>query len=129
MLEELKIWIQHGFTRRPRKGARNILDVRWACKWKKVKDKTGPTNINRIIRMRMTLRGFKDTEAAGLVTFAGTASRVAQRIVVSEAACQGWSLTALDVKRAFLKGVPKRHFVCATVALRPLTPHAWTTHP
>ena len=84
MLEELKIWIQHEcFTRRARKGARNILDVRWDGKWKKVKDKTDPTKTIRIIRMRMTLRGFKDTEAAGLVTFAGTASRVAQRIVVS----------------------------------------------
>ena len=33
MLEELKIWIQHEcFTRRARKGARNILDVRWVGK-------------------------------------------------------------------------------------------------
>jgi hypothetical protein len=62
MHEELRIWIQHQcFTRRPRKGARNILDVRWVGKWKKVKSSADPNKLNRIIRMRMTLRGFKDT--------------------------------------------------------------------
>jgi hypothetical protein len=30
ILEELTIWIEHGcFTRRVRRGSRNILDVRW----------------------------------------------------------------------------------------------------
>mgnify|MGYP003334422988 CR=1 FL=1 len=59
----------------------------------------------RIIRMRMTLRGFKDMEAEGLVTFAGTSSRNSQRVVASEAAIRGWPLTTLDVKHACLKGI------------------------
>ena len=76
ILEELMVWIQHEcFVRRPRHGARNILDVRWVGKWKKVKSKQDPTKQVRIIRMRMTLRGFKDTEAEGLATYAGTSSR------------------------------------------------------
>ena len=104
VLEELKIWIAHEcFTRRPRRGARNILDVRWVGKWKWVKNKEGGKT--RIIRMRMTLRGFKDREAEGLDTYAGTSSRLSQRIVVSEAVCQGWSMTTIDVKKAFLKGI------------------------
>ena len=40
-LEELQTWIDHDcFRRRPRRGARNILDVRWVAKWKfrKAKD-------------------------------------------------------------------------------------------
>ena len=55
--------------------------------------------------MRMTQRGFKDVDAADLLTFAGTSSRVSQRIVVSEAAVQGWHLTAIDVEKASLKGI------------------------
>ena len=63
------------------------------------------TEMARIIRMRMTLRGFKDLEDEGLVTFAGTSTRNSQRIVTSEAAVRGWPLTTLDVKKAFLKGI------------------------
>ena len=53
----------------------------------------------------MTLRGFKDQEAEGLATFAGTSTRNSQRLVVSEAAIRGWPVTTLDVKKAFLKGI------------------------
>ena len=52
-----------------------------------------------------TLRGFKDRDAPDLDTYAGTSTRTSQRIVTSEAACRGWGLTAIDVKKAFLKGI------------------------
>ena len=55
--------------------------------------------------MRMTLRGFKDRDADSLETFAGTCGRMAQRLVTSEAVCRGWTLTSIDVRKAFLKGV------------------------
>ena len=36
--DELKVWIEHDcFDRRPRKGATNILDIRWVAKWKWIK--------------------------------------------------------------------------------------------
>ena len=115
ILEELRIWIVHQcFTRRPRKGARNVLDVRWVGKWKWVKSKIDPSKKVRIIRMRMTLRGFKDVDAADLITFAGTSSRVSQRIVVSEACCRGWPLAAIDVKKAFLKGITYAELAATT---------------
>ena len=81
--EELITWIQHTcFERRWRNRARNILDVKWVPKWKFVKaasvgkgyaggaggsatgatGKPAPTNAEgkvKVIRMRMTLRGFK----------------------------------------------------------------------
>ena len=115
ILEELRIWIDHKcFTRRPRKGARNVLDVRWVGKWKWVKTKTDASKKVRIIRMRMTLRGFKDRDAADLITFAGTSSRVSQRIVVSEACCRGWPLAAIDVRKAFLKGITYAELAATT---------------
>ena len=64
--DELSTWIAHQcFRRKARKGAYNILDVRWVGKWKIRKN-------GREIRMRMTLRGFKDKDAESLETFAGT---------------------------------------------------------
>ena len=55
--------------------------------------------------MRMTQRGFKDSEAEGLLTFSGTSSRISQRLIVSEAVIRDWPLAAIDVKKAFLKGI------------------------
>ena len=58
IIEELKTWLEHCcIERRRRRGATNILDVRWVGTWKKVKSKTDPELMVRIIRMRMTLRG------------------------------------------------------------------------
>ena len=106
MVDELKIWIRYEcFRVVPRAGARNILDVRWVCKWKYIKDPKNLATQMRIIRMRMTQRGFKDADAEHLLTYAGTSSRMSQRIVVSEAVIQNWTLTAVDLKKAFLKGI------------------------
>ena len=69
-------------------------------KWKK----DGKSTV-RVVRMRMTLRGFKDLDAGWMQTFAGTSSRIGQRLVASEAAIRGWHMVALDVKKAFLKGI------------------------
>ena len=68
-------------------------------------DPADPNKKVRIIRMRMTLRGFKDKEAEGLVTYAGTSSRPSQRLIVSEAVIRGWPLATIDVRKAFLKGL------------------------
>ena len=109
--EELVTWIEHKcFSRKLRKNSWNVLDVKWVGKWKWVKVAPKPNagsqvEKTRIIRMRMTLRGFKDQEADGLITFAGTSTRNSQRLVVSEAAIRGWPVTTLDVKKAFLKGI------------------------
>ena len=100
---ELQTWIDHKcFERRPRQGVRNLLDVRWVGKWKYVKDPKCNNEKKRTIRMRLTLRGFKDKDAQNLATFAGTYSRVGQRIVVSESVNHGWRMAAVYVKKAFL---------------------------
>ena len=77
MYDELKTWISHDcFRRHPRRGATNILDVKWVVKWKwiTVKDKNGVTRQIRVIRARLTQRGFKDFDKGNLQTFSGTAS-------------------------------------------------------
>ena len=67
--EELQIWLDHDcFCRTPRKTASNILDCRWVGKWKRTKAKDDPTKTVWVIRMRLTLRGFKDRGAAYLDT-------------------------------------------------------------
>ena len=38
-------------------------------------------------------------------TYAGTAQRYSQRLVVSEAVARGWDLCTADVEKAFLQGV------------------------
>ena len=103
--EEFMTWIEHKvFGRLARsKASRNILDCRWVGKWKWTKNKQGQKV--RVIRMRLTLRGFKDNQAEDLETYAATSSRLSQRIVVSEAAVRGWRMSAMDVKKAFLKGI------------------------
>ena len=117
--EELISWIKHKcFERKPRRLARNILDVRWVAKWKFVKassvdkgyaiDATTTKREDgkvRVIRMRMTLRGSKDWDALMLETYSGTAKRLSQKLVASEAATRGWAMAAIDIRKAFLKGV------------------------
>ena len=81
------------------------MDVRWVGKWKRVLVKGDASRNTRVIRMRLTLRGFKDQDAQDLETYAGTSSRASQRVVISEAVCRGWELMTIDVKKAFLKGI------------------------
>ena len=101
---ELRTWHKHGcFSRRPRRTARNIVDCKWVIKWKNelLPDKS----TRRIIRARLTIRGFKDRDAAGLERYAGTSQRYSQRLLVSEAVCRQWPLISTDISKAFLQGV------------------------
>eukprot|EP00438_Fugacium_kawagutii_P035880 Skav204682 [mRNA] locus=scaffold1284:96116:106049:- [translate_table: standard] len=105
ILEELKIWNNYDcFKMVPRKGAVNIIDSRFVAKWK-VTDPSKPYE-SRIIRMRMALRGFKEWCADALDTYAGTGSKISQRLLLSETACHPeWSFLSLDINKAFLQGV------------------------
>ena len=68
--EELGIWIMNScFKQILLKDAENVMTSRFVCKWKFINDEKG--NQKRIIRMRLVLRGFMDTEAFPLDTFFG----------------------------------------------------------
>ena len=63
---------------------------------------------------KLTLRGFKDIESWGLETYSGTSSRISKRLVVSEAVMRDFVLVAMDVKKAFLKGVTYKELASLT---------------
>ena len=76
----------------------NIIDTRWVHKWKIIDGK-------RSIKSRLCARGFKDRDGDTLETSASTATRWAQRLVISTAVNHGWTIMIADVKCAFLKGM------------------------
>eukprot|EP00974_Lingulodinium_polyedra_P129602 11210679-Lingulodinium_polyedra.AAC.1 len=99
MLDELTRWYELGaFQRYPRKLAKNVIDSRWVLKWKQIEG-------TRQIRARLTVRGFRDMQAAALHTHAGTTSRWGQRLVNWVAVQYGWSIFTADVSQAFLRGL------------------------
>ena len=86
------------FKRKPKRLARNLIDVRWVNKWK-LKDNV------RAITTRMTMRGFRDN-VSSLETYAGTASRGDQRIVDSVIINEPDFINfSFDVSKAFAKGM------------------------
>ena len=104
ILTELKTWLKYEcFKRRLRKTARNIVDCKWVIKWKHELLPDGSTR--RIIRARLTIRGFKDIDAANLTRYAGTSQRYSQRLLASEAANRKWPVVSTDISKAFLQGV------------------------
>ena len=116
MLAELKTWAKlKCFSRRKRAGAKNIIDCRWVIKWKYEQAtvnvdaaiSSGGTQAakKRVIRCRLTVRGFKDRDAQNLDSYAGTSQRYSQRLVCSEAAYRGWPICTTDISKAFLQGV------------------------
>ena len=64
-LDELKRWHSlNCFRRMPRSEARNKVDGTWVLKWKKVrKEVNGKLAWVRIVKARLTARGFKDMQA------------------------------------------------------------------
>ena len=57
------------------------------------------------IKARLTVRGFLDSAGAELLTYAGTASRWGQRLVVAVACQKRWSMSTADVGSAFLRSL------------------------
>ena len=115
MLKELLTWAKlKCFSRRKRQHAKNVIDCRWVIKWKHEiaataagSHDTPPTAqaSKRVIRARLTVRGFKDQQAHTLDSYAGTSQRYSQRLVCSEAVVRGWPICTTDISKAFLQGV------------------------
>ena len=103
-LLELRTWLRYGcFRRRLKRECTNTMDCRFVTKWKKVKVRG---TLRRIIRQRLTLRGFKDREKDTLQRFAGTAQRQSQLMLSSITAANvhfvDW---CTDISKAFLQGL------------------------
>eukprot|EP00959_Pyramimonas_sp_CCMP1952_P330635 6923784-Pyramimonas_sp.AAC.1 len=81
---ELKIWLDNRcFEMYDLSQASNFMTSRCVYKWKFMK--AGTENF-KTIRLRLALRGFMDTEAFDVETFAGIARSQSQRLLASEAA-------------------------------------------
>ena len=96
-LKELLALYKLGWYRRvPKLSAKNRVDTRWVIKWKAIEGE-------RAIKARITMRGFKDMQES-METFAGTASRWAQRVVCSVCVQHSdFKLWSFDVSAAFCK--------------------------
>ena len=113
MLQELQTWAKYKcFSRKMRKHARNVIDSRWVIKWKWDQDTQSVDESNqtkavarKVIRARLTVRGFKDIEKHLIDRYAGTAQRYSQRCLASEAVVRKWDIATTDISKAFLQGV------------------------
>jgi len=110
MFDELKRWHSLStFRRFPRSKSQNPIDGTWILKWKSVKgtDAAGQETTKRVVKARLTARGFKDLQAfdEDIDTFAGTASKASQRMVNGFAAQHSYTLFSMDISAAFLKGL------------------------
>ena len=95
--------------------AKGIIDCRWAIKRKHevaavivadASKQSGASTVpKRVIRCRLTVRGFEDRDAQNLDSYAGTSQRYSQRPVYSEAAHRGWPTCTTDISKASLQGV------------------------
>ena len=84
----------------PRTQAINVMDSKFVLRWK-ADNETG----QRVVKARITVRGFQDKQASSLETYASTASRWGQRFVVSTCVNHEFVLLVWDVSTAFLQGM------------------------
>ena len=92
----------------PRNEARHKVDGTWVLKWKKVrKEVNGKLAWVRIVKARLTARGFKDMQAFAehIKTYSEAATKWAQRAINGHAAQMGHTLFSIGISAAFLKGM------------------------
>ena len=95
--KELASFMEHKtFTRALKSSCSNICSSRWVLRWKEIDGQ-------RAIKARLTIRGFEDT--ADVSSYASTASRWSQRLIISIAVQQQWPLWVTDISTAFLRGM------------------------
>ena len=82
----------------PKSTVPNEMSSKWVFRWKVVGGE-------KVVKARLTIRGFEDREAESLATYAGTTSRWGQRLISSLAAQHQWVLLSADVSTAFLQGL------------------------
>ena len=91
---DLKVW-----EIRKKGSTANRMTSKMLLKWK-----FDPVKKIRVCKARLTVRGFQDKDRH-TETFASTASRWGQRIIVMIAVQQQWQLLTADIGAAFLRGL------------------------
>ena len=99
MAKEWKSWNDYeSFVPIRKSKAFNTIDARWVHKFKIVEGE-------RVIKSRLCVRGFRDTQGFEVCTAASTATRWTQRLINSIAANNSWKVFTADVGSAFLQGM------------------------
>eukprot|EP00971_Amphidinium_carterae_P150678 2987292-Amphidinium_carterae.1 len=75
-----------------------LLDCVFVRKWKRKQDGS------KVLKCRLCARGFMDAQLPYLNTYASTASRLTQRLIVSLAVVYNFDLRTMDISTAFLQG-------------------------
>jgi hypothetical protein len=102
-LSELKNWIKNNTGNPELKAAyraRTGLDPlpsRWLNNFKRKLGK-------KIIKCRLCLKGFKETNQHAMMTKSPTATRTSHRLIKQLCATRTWELWSIDIRAAFLKG-------------------------
>jgi hypothetical protein len=95
--KEIASFVEHRtFVRALRRDCPNTCTSRWVLRWKEIDGV-------RSVKARLTIRGFQDSEE--VASFASTASRWGQRVIVSISVLMLWDLWTADVSTAFLRGM------------------------
>ena len=99
-LKEVKSFVDHEVWQPVplTQAGRNVISCTWVRKWKR-KDS------DRLVKSRLCCRGFLDKQKSELFKYASTASRLSQKMLVSNAVLHGWSIESWDVSTAFLRGL------------------------
>ena len=98
-LKEIQQFIEHEvWSPQPLAGSRNVIDCTWVRRWKY---KQG----EKVIKSRLCCRGCFDRQKPHLLKASSVASRLSQRLLISNAAQRGWPIESYDVSAAFLRGL------------------------
>eukprot|EP00971_Amphidinium_carterae_P339893 6477948-Amphidinium_carterae.1 len=105
--EVTKLFKLSCFRRLPRAQSTNLVDSKWVYRWK-------PGETGRVIKSRITLRGFKDQDRS-VNTWAATAARNTQKTINSLAMTQpGFVVESWDISSAFAQGMTFQEIASTT---------------
>ncbi len=94
-LKELMSFIELvAITLAAKGSAGNLMTSRWVLRWKRGDQEP-------VIKARLPVHGFKDQDADSLTAYAATASKGAQRLILSIAAPERWELQSTAVAFSF----------------------------
>ena len=118
MIQEPQTWaICERFSRRPRQGARSIIDCRCVIEIAATDAQASTTTNHKARQMVIAIiavRGSKGLETISIDNYAGTSLRDRQIVLVSGAVRRGWDICTPDISKAFLRIVTCEELAAAT---------------
>ena len=102
MAEELGAWLELSVFEEVAFSGQRVLSTRWVLTLKQPEFPTAPPRR----KARLVVRGFEDPDRDAVDSLSQTASRATLRTVFSALASAGFLPRSLDVRTAFLQGMP-----------------------